>query len=69
MTKLELVDAMNAVLKAKRNTDNYADGVLDMYNAVLKIVEADRRHGGEGQIIIETIHSYAKRIHRYYRPC
>ena len=40
MTKLELVDAMNAVLKSKRNTDNYADGVLDMYNAVLKIVEA-----------------------------
>ena len=39
MTKLELVDVMNKLLKAKRNTDNYTDGVLDMYNELLKIVE------------------------------
>ena len=40
MTKIELVDVMNKLLKQKRNTDNYADGVLDMYNAILKVIEA-----------------------------
>ena len=40
MTKLELVDTMNWLLKQKRNTDNYTDGVLDMYNAVLRVLEA-----------------------------
>ena len=40
MTKLELVDVMNKLLKAKRNTDNYADGVLDMYNAIAKELES-----------------------------
>lgn len=39
MTKIQLVDVMNKLLKEKRGTDNYADGVLDMYNELLKIVE------------------------------
>jgi hypothetical protein len=36
MTKDKLVELLNRVLKTRRATDNYIDGVLDMYNAMLK---------------------------------
>lgn len=40
MEKIQLVDVMNKLLKTKRNTDNYADGVLDMYNECVRLLEA-----------------------------
>lgn len=40
MTKVDLVDILNRVLKQKRGSDNYQDGAFDMYNAILKHLEA-----------------------------
>jgi len=40
MNKLKLAEILSVVMKQKRNTDNYADGVLDMYNAIAKELES-----------------------------
>jgi hypothetical protein len=39
MTKTQLSEILSIVLKQRRTGDNYADGALDMYNAVRKELE------------------------------
>jgi len=36
ITKEDLIEILNKVLKSKHTGDNYSDGVLDMYNAIVK---------------------------------
>lgn len=37
--KVQVVEVLNTLLKTKRVSDNYVDGVLDMYNAVVKLMD------------------------------
>jgi len=41
MDKIELLKQMKTLLTQERKTDRYVDGVLDMYNAALKLVEEE----------------------------
>lgn len=42
MDKIELLKLMKELLTTERKTDKYADGVMDMYNAVLKMSDKEQ---------------------------